>query len=126
MTMFNFDKYKCDFTKYDTYRSPVEIYTTQMMVNFESDLENNILKAAQGVGIDVNKDELIKALQYDRDQYDKGYKDGSNNMRKHIISRLVNRQREYLDSYNEWRDGEDHRKALMIEEILRFVEGMDV
>ena len=39
-------------------------------------LENEIVKAVQNVGINVNKSELFKALFYDRQQYDKGYING--------------------------------------------------
>ena len=39
--------------------------------------EQTVLYAIQDVGIQVNKDELEKALRYDRDQYAKGYRDGS-------------------------------------------------
>lgn len=39
-------------------------------------IEDGIIKAVQKVEIDVNKEELIKALNYDRHQYDKGYKEG--------------------------------------------------
>jgi Zn-finger nucleic acid-binding protein len=38
-------------------------------------LESEICKAVQKVGVNVDKDELIKALQYDRAQYQKGYND---------------------------------------------------
>lgn len=41
------------------------------------DEENYICAIEQAIGYRVDKDELIKALQYDREQYDKGYKDGS-------------------------------------------------
>lgn len=54
------------------YESPIEIIQTQMQMQ----LDGEILKAVQGVGIDVNKEELLKALAYDREQYSKGYKDG--------------------------------------------------
>ena len=55
------------------YKSPIE--TTYETLRIEQ--ENNILKAVQNVGVNVDKDELVKALQYDRNQYDKGYKDGA-------------------------------------------------
>lgn len=55
------------------YESPIEIIQTQMQMQ----MDEGILKAVQGVGIDVNKEELIKALDYDREQYSKGYKDGA-------------------------------------------------
>lgn len=56
------------------YKSPIDIIygETQMQ------LEGEVLKATQNVGVYVDKEELIKALEYDRDQYNKGYKDGLN------------------------------------------------
>lgn len=38
--------------------------------------EEQTLQAIQKVGIKVDKDELVKALAYDRGQYEKGYADG--------------------------------------------------
>ena len=54
------------------YQSPIEIITKKMLTQ----LEDNVFKAIQNYGIVVDKEELIKALQYDRDQYEKGYADG--------------------------------------------------
>ena len=54
------------------YESPVDIIIGQM----ETNLENDIIQAMQKIGIDINKEELIKALNYDRNQYETGYKDG--------------------------------------------------
>lgn len=38
--------------------------------------DEQTLQAIQKVGIKVDKDELVKALAYDRKQYEKGYVDG--------------------------------------------------
>ena len=38
-------------------------------------MENNILRAVQQQDIHVDKHELLRALQYDRSQYEKGYED---------------------------------------------------
>ena len=54
------------------YESPINIISRQM----EIQMEGEIMKAVQRVGIDVDKDELIRALQYDRGQYQEGYMDG--------------------------------------------------
>lgn len=54
------------------YESPIN----QILGELQMHLEGETLKAVQNVGIDVNKEELLKALQYDREQYGKGYKDG--------------------------------------------------
>ena len=42
-----------------------------------TELDNNIIKAVMDVAVDVDKDELIKALTYDRNQYDKGFSDAT-------------------------------------------------
>lgn len=53
------------------YESPIKIIQSQL----EMKLEDDILKAVQSRYIDVDKEELIKALVYDRNQYNKGYVD---------------------------------------------------
>ena len=54
-----------------SYKSPIELIMGQLQTSFE----NQIVSAVQQVGINVDKEELIKALQYDRYQYQKGYTD---------------------------------------------------
>ncbi len=54
-----------------SYKSPIELIMSDMQVKMECE----ILKAVQNVGVNVDKDELLKALQYDRNQYQKGYDD---------------------------------------------------
>ena len=54
-----------------SYQSPIEIITSEL----QSKVEEEVYSAVQCIGIDVNKNELMKALQYDRGQYEKGYKD---------------------------------------------------
>ena len=53
------------------YQSPIDLITGQMNLSFEDE----IVRAVQRVGIDVDKEELLKALRYDREQYQKGYDD---------------------------------------------------
>ena len=45
-------------------------------------IDEEILQYIQEMGINVDREELIKALAYDRGQYDKGYKDGKAARRK--------------------------------------------
>ena len=54
------------------YKSPIEIIYGQMQTQMEGD----ILRAVQSYFPNVDKEELLRALQYDRDQYHKGYADG--------------------------------------------------
>lgn len=50
------------------YESPIEL----IYKDVQDRLDNDILYAVQKVDIKVNKEELIKALEYDRKQYEKG------------------------------------------------------
>lgn len=54
------------------YESPIKIITGKMQTRFDDE----IFRAVQNVGINVDREELLKALEYDRGQYEKGYKDG--------------------------------------------------
>lgn len=54
------------------YKSPIEVLSQSLKL----EIEKGVYKAVENYGINVDKDELIKALQYDRNQYNKGYADG--------------------------------------------------
>lgn len=54
------------------YESPINIILGDMQVSFD----NEIVKAVRKYDVSVDKDELIKAMSYDRNQYEKGYEDG--------------------------------------------------
>lgn len=56
----------------ESYDSPVKIIHQEIATQ----LDGEIMKCIQKYGIDVNKEELIKALTYDREQFDKGSKVG--------------------------------------------------
>ena len=59
------------------YQSPITMIASQI----EMTMENETLKAVQRVGVDVDKNELIKALNYDRQQYEKGFKDAQSKLK---------------------------------------------
>ena len=77
------------------YESPIDLMRTQI----GTDLENHILTAVERVGIHVDKHELIKALQYDRNQYDKGFADGRKETAKEVLQELKNRIVKAVDQY---------------------------
>ena len=54
------------------YDSPIRLAVSKMTSQFNDDIYNAVVK----IGIDVDKDELVRALNYDRNQYEKGYRDG--------------------------------------------------
>ena len=65
-----------------SYQSPIEIIMSDMNTHIqnaslerEMNIESTILEAIEKVGVNIDKDELIRAIHYDRDQYQKGYND---------------------------------------------------
>lgn len=59
------------------WESPVTI-TREITSKIASDTDDYVMSSILKTGVVVNKAELIKALNYDRDQYNKGYCDGFN------------------------------------------------
>lgn len=58
------------------YKSPIELYMEEMGIAVVEKLDAMVFDAVAGVGVTVDKEELLQALRYDRDQYDKGFVDG--------------------------------------------------
>lgn len=54
------------------YNSPIKI----LYGSTQRGIEDDVFKAILSYGIQVDKDELIRALAYDRDQYNRGFNDG--------------------------------------------------
>lgn len=72
------EDYKPDFKPFEFSQINSELYDSPIKLiqsGIETQIEDGILKAVQEVGFDVDPKELYKALQYDRNQYDKGYSD---------------------------------------------------
>ena len=64
------------------YISPIEMIVGQI----QTEMDNQVMRAVQNVGVTVDKDELVKALNYDRQQYDKGYGDGYREAQKTLFN----------------------------------------
>lgn len=60
------------------YESPITLMTQRMNAMITEKLEGEVLKAVVNVGVVVDKEELMKALSYDREQYIEGYTDRDN------------------------------------------------
>ena len=54
------------------WEAPIKIICQELSTK----VEDSIITAIQRIGIDVNQEELIKALAYDRQQYERGYING--------------------------------------------------
>lgn len=57
------------------YESPLSRIYEEIQTKIIEHEENQILQAVQNCGITVDKEELTRALMYDRQQYEKGYAD---------------------------------------------------
>lgn len=55
---------------------PEEGWTDKIGRYMAGEVDNLVLQSCVKVGCHVDKDELEKALRYDRGQYEKGYEDG--------------------------------------------------
>ena len=73
------------------YLSPINIWITETMQDFNKNIEEQVYKEVINVGISVDKEELQKALAYDRNQYEKGFKDG--------VESIIGELREVISKY---------------------------
>ena len=71
------------------YESPISVYEN-LTHDIAKQKEDYIYQAIVKVGVDVNKEELIKALNYDREQYRKGFEDGYKESAKQFAEKLKN------------------------------------
>ena len=60
------------------YKSPIEIKLNDIVSEAAEKADEYIVRFVQQVGVNVDKDELIKALKYDRGQYENGWNDRDN------------------------------------------------
>lgn len=60
------------------YKSPIEV-AQEISSNIIQKEEEYIVQEVCKIGIQVDKDELLKALAYDRNQYEQGYQDALKN-----------------------------------------------
>lgn len=58
------------------YKSPISIYETAMQTIIEHRENAIFAKVQDAFDVKVDKEELLKALRYDRNQYEAGYRDG--------------------------------------------------
>ena len=64
------------------YESPIDIIYNDIQYKVVEEFDKNVVSAVQSYGIDVNKEELLKALRYDRQQYEKGYADAKSERKR--------------------------------------------
>lgn len=80
-----------------SYKSPIDVVIDDMQLQLRHAFDDAIVRAVQNVNITVDKDELIKALKYDRQEYDRGYADGEWEMFSLITSVFYGKGCYFLD-----------------------------
>ena len=94
------------------YESPIDIVYKDIQMQAKEQADKQIYEAVQQCGISVDKGELIKALRYDRGQYEKGYADALS-----VIEKIKAEIDEQYDIA--WRDNVYRAEGLeMAEEII--------
>ena len=58
------------------YNSPVTILENIIQQEMQEKEDKIFQEIKSQIAVDVDKDELLKALRYDRHQYEEGYEDG--------------------------------------------------
>lgn len=58
------------------WESPIQLITDDIIKDITQKQDELLMESVRRVGLNIDKDELVKALNYDRDQYEKGYADG--------------------------------------------------
>lgn len=95
------------------YKSPIDVLQKQIRLQYE----NDILKAVQEHDVHVDKEELLKALQYDREQYEKGFADGTR-----AIARILERLEERLAVYKMYIELNFPKGDIVTKEIEKAIE----
>ena len=58
------------------WESPIQMITDDIIKDLVQKQDEWLVEAVHRVGFNIDKDELVKALAYDRHQYEQGYSDG--------------------------------------------------
>lgn len=77
------------------YESPITLMTEKIANDLANKTEGLIMECVQRIGVSVDKYELVRALNYDREQYKKGYRDGLSDAVKHGKWVLITK--DYID-----------------------------
>ena len=87
-------KYKNPFPNLHNYDSPIDLIYNQISTDMNYQLDDAIYKQVLCVGIDIDKDKLLSALQQDskryREAFDKGYGEAKKNLYDvHDVAKLL-------------------------------------
>ena len=103
------------------YESPITLMTEKIANDLSNKTEGLIMECVQRVGVSVDKDELVRAMNYDRGQYEKGYRDGLNDAVKHGKWIPVNERAAKCSLCDEWEytNGRDKTGTAIIHRAIK-------
>lgn len=68
-----------------SYESPIELLVTDIQHQIVQQQDEQIYQAVMSFIPNINREELLKALAYDRDQYNRGYDDGRQDAQDELV-----------------------------------------
>ena len=71
------------------YKSPIKEVMNNLHDQMMIDYEKGVVRAVYQAGFHVDKEELAKALKYDRCQYEKGYADAMQDMKRYSKTKFL-------------------------------------
>ena len=81
------------------YESPITQIITDISYQVRELQDGRLMyEVQQAIGYDIDRIELIKALNYDRNQYQKGYEDGRKDNEWIPVSERLPTEEEYIDN----------------------------
>lgn len=84
------------------WQSPINInnFAEEIAEQFNKETLDYTMKVVRKIAVDVDEKELLLALSYDRNQYEKGYKEGFREAIEEVRAKLkeVDVEFNYLDS----------------------------
>ena len=66
----------CSLPPMSSYQSPITIVQKKIVEEMAESIDGEVMRYVKKIGVDIDREELLKALKYDRDQYEKGYNNG--------------------------------------------------
>ena len=70
------------------YDCPIETQLSGLQLMIREEHNRQIMEAVQKIGIKIDKEGLIDALNHDRKRYDEAYQKGWNDCKKHYEDKL--------------------------------------
>ena len=72
----------------DIYNCPIKTQIGAVELMMREEYDRKIVRAVQQIGIDIDKEGLVEALNHDRKRYEEAYQKGWDDCKKHYEEKL--------------------------------------